>query len=148
MPIDYKQTLKLFFSFISGLTFGLGLIVSEMINPQKVLAFLDLFENWDPSLAFVMIGAIFVSLPIFTLGKKNSRTWFNQPIFWPNLTKVDTKLVVGSAIFGAGWGLAGFCPAPALVLITQYKEALLFTMSLLIGMALFECYDRCVSQKK
>jgi len=140
--------MALLFSFISGLIFGLGLIVSAMINPQKVISFLDLFGKWDPSLAFVMLGAIFVGLPLFTLSKKKSRTWFNQPIFWPSLTKVDTKLIAGSALFGIGWGLAGFCPGPALVLVTQYKEALLFTVSLLMGMALFELYDHHLSRKK
>jgi uncharacterized protein len=138
----------LFFSFLSGIIFGLGLIVSEMINPQKVIAFLDLFGQWNPSLAFVMLGGIIVALPLFTLSKKKVKTWFNQPIFWPTLTKIDAKLITGSALFGVGWGLAGFCPAPALVLVTQYKAALIFTVSLLIGMALFEYYNHLTSQKK
>ena len=107
-------------SLLSGIIFGFGLVISEMINPAKVLGFLDLFGNWDPSLAFVMIGALVVSSPMFHLIKNNKN--------------INSKLIIGSALFGAGWGLGGLCPGPAIssiALLNVYSIA--FVISMFVG---------------
>jgi uncharacterized membrane protein YedE/YeeE len=133
-------------SVLSGLVFGLGLIVSEMINPSKVIAFLDLFGMWDPSLAFVMLGAISVGLIGFMWAKKRKKTLLNTPIHLPpkhtNLS-IDKRLIGGSLLFGAGWGLAGFCPGPALVSLSLgIPEAAIFVASMLVGMSIFAWIHR------
>jgi uncharacterized membrane protein YedE/YeeE len=97
-------------SLVSGIVFGIGLTISEMINPAKVLGFLDLFGNWDPSLMFVMIGALLVSSPMFHLIKKREKPIFAENFNFSNNKVIDSKLVIGSALFGAGWGLGGLCP--------------------------------------
>jgi uncharacterized membrane protein YedE/YeeE len=99
-------------SLVSGIVFGIGLTISEMINPAKVLGFLDLFGNWDPSLMFVMIGALLVSSPMFHLIKKREKPIFAENFNFSNNKVIDSKLVIGSALFGAGWGLGGLCPGP------------------------------------
>ncbi|WP_435167232.1 DUF6691 family protein [Candidatus Pelagibacter bacterium nBUS_28] len=101
-------------SLISGIVFGIGLVISEMINPEKVLGFLDLFGNWDPSLAFVMIGALIVSSPLFHIIKKKEKPIFAKNFNYSNNKSINNKLILGSAIFGAGWGLIGLCPGPAI----------------------------------
>ena len=112
--------------FISGSIFGVGLIISGMSNPQKVLSFLDIFENWDPSLMFVMIGAISITAIYFTAIKKKSTK-----------LSIDKKLVVGSSIFGIGWGLVGICPGPAIVVVGSANiKGIIFFIALLIGMFL------------
>jgi uncharacterized membrane protein YedE/YeeE len=98
-----------------GLIFGLGLCLSGMYQPAKVIGFLDLAGNWDPSLAFVMGGAIIVALPAFLLARRRSAAWIGGAIELPTAQAIDAPLVVGSAIFGIGWGLAGVCPAPGVV---------------------------------
>ncbi len=128
--------------FLVGLLFGLGLLVSGMTDPSKVLGFLDLAGNWDPSLAFVMGGAVCVGLFGFSLAKKKPYTFSGQTFHWPELSKVDRPLILGSLLFGAGWGLAGFCPGPALVsMATGNTKALIFVFAMLIGMVLFEHLD-------
>ncbi|MDF6979433.1 YeeE/YedE family protein, partial [Escherichia coli] len=102
-------------ALVAGLLFGTGLIVSGMANPAKVLGFLDLFGQWDPSLAFVMAGAIAVGVIAFFVAGRRGRSWLGTPIQLPSATGVTARLVLGSAVFGIGWGLAGFCPGPALV---------------------------------
>ncbi|MCQ9372070.1 hypothetical protein NQ024_12660, partial [Corynebacterium sp. 35RC1] len=102
-------------ALVAGLLFGAGLIVSGMANPAKVLGFLDLFGQWDPSLAFVMAGAIAVGVIAFFVARRRGRSWLGTPIQLPSATGVTARLVLGSAVFGIGWGLAGFCPGPALV---------------------------------
>ena len=101
-------------SLVSGIIFGVGLVISEMINPEKVLGFLDLFGNWDPSLAFVMIGALIVSSPLFHIIKNKEKPLFAEKFNYSNNKEVNNRLIVGSALFGAGWGLGGLCPGPAI----------------------------------
>ena len=120
-------------SLICGIIFGIGLVISEMINPAKVLGFLNIFDKWDPSLAFVMIGALIVSTPLFHLFKKNDKPLFSSNFLISNATEIDKKLIIGSILFGAGWGLIGLCPGPAissLALLNISSIAFVFWMSM------------------
>lgn len=129
--------------FIVGLIFGLGLIVSGMTDPGKVIGFLDLFGSWDPSLAFVMGGAIFVGLFAFALAKKRTTNFLGQAMHLPKSNQIDQRLVVGSLIFGAGWGLAGFCPGPGLVSMASGNlKATVFVLAMIAGMIAFELIER------
>ncbi len=129
-------------AFVVGLVFGIGLIVSGMTDPAKVLGFLDLAGRWDPSLAFVMGGAILVGLLAFPIAAKRERALLGEVMRLPSATRIDRRLVVGSLAFGAGWGLAGFCPGPALASLASGRyEVLLFTGSMLAGMAIFELLE-------
>jgi len=122
-----------------GLLFGIGLIVSGMANPAKVLGFLDLFGSWDPSLALVMASAVGVGLAGFALDPRRTRSALGLPMYLPAKKSIDRRLVIGALVFGAGWGLAGFCPGPALVALGEgSREALIFASAMLAGMALFE----------
>jgi uncharacterized membrane protein YedE/YeeE len=126
-------------ALLIGTLFGVGLIVSGMTNPEKVIGFLDFAGLWDPSLAFVMIGGIGIGLIGFTIAKKKPVSYLKIPILLPATTTVDLKLVTGSAIFGIGWGLAGICPGPALVALgAGISEALLFVISMLAGMGVYQ----------
>ena len=126
-----------------GLIFGLGLLVSGMANPQKVLGFLDLAGPWDPSLALVMGGAIAVGLVGFALARKRQRSLLGEPMQMPSRTDIDAPLLIGSALFGIGWGLAGLCPGPALVALgSGWGEAAIFVAAMLGGMALHALLDR------
>ncbi|MCV6902047.1 MAG: YeeE/YedE family protein [Achromobacter xylosoxidans] len=126
------------FAFIAGLVFGLGLIVSGMANPAKVLGFLDLTGAWDPSLALVMGGALAVTAVGFTWLRRRRVSVSGEPMQWPGATRLDWRLALGSLTFGAGWGLAGFCPGPALVAAAAgVREALVFVAAMAAGMALF-----------
>ncbi|MBL8279081.1 MAG: hypothetical protein JNL93_20465 [Pelomonas sp.] len=132
-----------FIGAIAGLVFGLGLIVSGMVQPDKVLGFLDLAGAWDPSLAFVMGGAIAVGLPAFALARRRRETFLGLQMQLPQSTVVDRRLVVGSLLFGIGWGLAGLCPGPALVVAGAGDvKALGFVAAMLAGMAVFEWLER------
>ena len=123
---------------IVGLIFGLGLLVSGMANPHKVLGFLDLAGPWDPSLALVMGGAVAVGLVGFAWARKRQRSLLGQPMQLPTRQDIDAPLVIGSALFGIGWGLAGYCPGPALVGITAgMTSAIIFSAAMLAGMVLF-----------
>lgn len=125
--------------FLIGLLFGLGLIVAGMTDPSKVIGFLDLAGAWDPSLAFVMGGAILVGLGAFAVAKKRTTSFLGGAMQLPTNSQIDKRLVVGSLLFGAGWGLAGFCPGPALVSLgTGNSKAFAFVLAMLAGMALFE----------
>ena len=131
------------FSFFAGLVFGAGLIVSGMTNPAKVLGFLDLAGRWDPSLALVMAGAIAVGLAAFSIARRRNTTWLGLPLSIPVATHIDRRLVIGSALFGVGWGLAGICPGPALVLVVAGgAKGLIFFAAMLAGMGLFEWFER------
>ena len=131
--------------FIVGLLFGLGLMLSGMTDPGKVIGFLDLFGAWDPSLALVMGGAILVSFFAFTVAKKRTTTFLGGVLRFPTNMDIDKKLVVGSVLFGAGWGLAGFCPGPAMVSMADGQpKALVFVLAMLVGMLGFELMDRFV----
>lgn len=124
-------------AWLAGVVFGLGLIVGGMTNPAKVLAFLDISGDWDPSLAFVMMGAIAVGFFAFKAAAKQSRSLLGLPIQLPAMKQVDRKLVIGALLFGAGWGLAGFCPGPAVAsLLVGGSAVWIFVASMLVGMAL------------
>ena len=125
-------------AFLVGLVFGLGLLVSQLANPAKVLAFLDLAGAWDPSLALVMGGAVVVGLVAFTLSRRWRRSLLGEPMRRPEANRADRPLVIGALLFGAGWGLAAFCPGPALVAAgAGHGQALLFVAAMLAGMGLF-----------
>ena len=127
--------MRVFTAFIAGLVFGLGLILSGMGDPAKVQNFLDVFGLWDPSLGLVMAGAIAVGLVAFTWAKKRSTSLLGEPMQLPTSSAVDAKLLTGAALFGVGWGLAGFCPGPALMnLSTGQGEVWLFVAAMLVGM--------------
>lgn len=130
-------------ALVAGLLFGAGLIVSGMANPAKVLGFLDLFGQWDPSLAFVMAGAIAVGVVAFFVARRRGRSWLGTLILLPSSTGVTARLVLGSAAFGIGWGLAGFCPGPALVALgAGVPKAVGFVGAMLAGMAVFSALER------
>lgn len=128
--------MKQVFALLSGLIFGIGLIVSGMANPAKVLNFLDLFGTWDPSLAFVMGGAIAVTAPGFALLFRSRQTpLFDNTFRLPTRNDLEPKLLTGAAIFGIGWGLGGFCPGPALTALPMAATGtLIFVPFMLIGM--------------
>ncbi|MEJ5149639.1 DUF6691 family protein [Comamonas sp. MYb396] len=128
---------------LAGLVFGLGLLVSGMADPQKVLAFLDLAGAWDPSLALVMGGAIALGLPGFALARRRSRSLLGEPMQLPARQAVDAPLLIGSALFGIGWGLAGYCPGPALVgTAAGLGSAAIFSAAMLAGMLLFGLWSK------
>jgi uncharacterized protein len=134
--------MKTFTALIAGLVFGLGLIVSGMANPAKVLGFLDFAGRWDPSLAFVMAGAIAVGALAFGLAARRETTLLGEPMRLPPTRHIDAPLVVGSVLFGIGWGVAGFCPGPALVALGMGQgKALVFVAAMLTGMGLFEVLE-------
>ncbi len=124
-------------SLMAGLVFGLGLAIAEMTNPLKVLAFLDLAGDWDPSLAFVMGGAVTVTALAFRFILRRPVPFYGERFHLPTLTQIDRKLLVGAALFGIGWGLAGYCPGPALAtVLSGNSEAWLFVPAMLVGGAL------------
>ncbi len=130
-------------SFFVGLLFGLGLIISGMTNPAKVIGFLDLFGAWDPSLAFVMAGAILIGSVGFALAKKRHRSLLGAPMHLPTATKLDKRLLLGSLAFGVGWGIAGFCPGPAIVSAAAGQpKAWIFLVAMLVGMTLYSIIER------
>ena len=132
-----------FTSLLAGLVFGLGLIVSGMANPAKVLGFLDLAGVWDPSLAFVMAGAIAVAAPAFALAKNRTVSILGATMKLSGLRDIDRRLVIGSVLFGIGWGVAGFCPGPGLVALGMGEiKALVFVGAMLAGMGIFELIER------
>ena len=135
--------MNILMALITGLVFGIGLIVAGMTNPAKVLGFLDLAGRWDPSLALVMAGAILVALPAFRIAAKRRQSLLGEPMHLPTATRIDRRLVLGSLAFGAGWGLAGFCPGPALAsLATGAVQPLIFCAAMLAGMGIFELLER------
>jgi uncharacterized protein len=128
-----------FFALLSGLIFGFGLIASGMTDPAKVKGFLDLFGAWDPSLALVMGGAIAVGVGAFALAKKRGTAWSGEPMEIPDNTLIDGRLLAGGVLFGAGWGIGGFCPGPALVAMgSGLGPAWIFGLAMLAGMALHD----------
>jgi uncharacterized membrane protein YedE/YeeE len=132
-----------FTAALAGLLFGLGLIVSGMANPGKVLGFLDLAGAWDPSLALVMAGAIATALPAFMLAQRRGTTLRGEPLQLPTARTIDRRLLGGSLLFGIGWGVAGFCPGPGLVALGMGEaKALAFVAAMLAGMAVFEVLQR------
>ena len=131
--------MKHMIALLSGLVFGLGLILSGMTDPAKVKGFLDLFGAWDPSLALVMGGAIAVGVFAFARAKRQTRSWTGDAIELPVGDAIDTRLVLGGLLFGAGWGIAGYCPGPAIVSASAGSTAaIVFVVAMLAGMTLHD----------
>jgi uncharacterized protein len=129
--------------FFVGLLFGLGLLLSGMTDPGKVLGFLDLFGTWDPSLAFVMGGAIAVGFFAFALARQRTTNLLGGALHLPKATQIDKRLVIGGLTFGAGWGLAGFCPGPGIVSMASGEwKAAVFVAAMVVGMVIFEVAER------
>jgi len=136
-------------ALLSGLVFGFGLILSGMANPVKVLGFLDLAGPWDPSLALVMAGAILVGLFAFFFAYRRTLSFLGGNMHLPKTGTIDSRLVGGSLLFGVGWGVAGFCPGPALVAIGMGEtKALVFAAAMLAGMVIFELLEQSMPAGK
>lgn len=134
-------------SFLAAVLFGIGLIVSGMANPAKVLGFLDLAGSWDPSLALVMAGAIAVGVGGFAVARKRTRSVLGLEMKFPLTRHIDRRLLGGSLLFGIGWGVAGFCPGPGLVALGMGEgKAVVFVVAMLVGMYFFEWLERRSSQ--
>ncbi|MCC4104707.1 YeeE/YedE family protein [Serratia ureilytica] len=135
--------LKTLLALLSGVIFGLGLIVAGMANPAKVLAFLDITGQWDPSLALVMAGAIAVAAPAFVWARRRERSLLGETLQIPAAGRLDRRLLAGSALFGIGWGVAGICPGPAWVLAgVEISRVWPFLLAMLAGMALYDVIMR------
>ena len=131
--------LKMLVNLFAGTLFGLGLAISGMVNPQKVIGFLDFAGNWDPTLAVVFSGALLVAIPAFRLVLKRSRPVLAEEFELPTNKDVDTRLLAGTAIFGIGWGLAGFCPGPAVTaLASGLAPVFAFVAAMVAGMAVYK----------
>lgn len=129
-------------ALLSGLLFGLGLLLSGMTDPAKVKGFLDLFGAWDPSLALVMGGAIAIGLLAFARATRRERSWSGDCIEIPQDRRIDWRLIGGGVLFGLGWGVAGFCPGPALVALSSgLPEAWIFVPAMLLGMGLVDFFS-------
>ena len=121
-------------SLLSGIIFGLGLTISGMVNPQKVLGFLNIFDAWDPSLIFVMVGAIIIFAPLHFIFKKKSRPILAKNFISIQNKNIDKKLLIGSGLFGVGWGLVGLCPGPAIASISFLNpSSLIFVLFMFVG---------------
>jgi uncharacterized membrane protein YedE/YeeE len=129
-------------AFIVGLVFGIGLIVGGMTNPAKVQGFLDLAGHWDPSLAFVMGGAVLVGLAAFRFAGKREQSLLGAPMRLPVARQIDRRLVLGGLAFGVGWGLGGYCPGPALASAALGGKPLVFSIAMVAGMGIFELLER------
>ena len=138
----------LFFALVSGLLFGLGLILAGMANPAKVLGFLDLAGAWDLSLALVMGGAIAIGFIAFAIAKKRHLSYLGLSMQIPTNRAIDKHLALGSVFFGIGWGLAGICPGPAIVLLGAGSiKGAVFVSSMLMGMGIYQLLDSCGKSK-
>ncbi len=125
-------------SIVCGLIFGAGLVISDMVNPGRVLAFLDVAGSWDPSLAFVMGGALVPSAVAYVIRRRRSAPLLDSRFHVPANTAIDRRLVAGAALFGIGWGLVGFCPGPAIAALSTGRwEAVLFVAAMLVGMSAY-----------
>ena len=130
-------------SFVCGLLFGFGLFVSGMTQPAKVLGFLDVFGVWDPTLAFVMAAALLVSFVGFRVARQRAKPVLAAEHLWPTRTDIDRPLLIGSALFGAGWGLVGLCPGPALVnLATLMPQVVVFVLAMAAGLVAKDLWDK------
>jgi uncharacterized protein len=128
-------------AFLAGLVFGVGLLLSGMADPGKVKGFLDLAGAWDPSLVFVMGGAILVGFFAFRFAGRRARSVLGEPMHLPTTRDIDRRLIAGSVVFGIGWGLAGFCPGPALVSVWQ-GSTVVFVAAMLVGMLIHRAAER------
>lgn len=134
--------MTMFISFLSGLIFGMGLLLSGMSNPAKIIGFLNITGKWDPSLVFVMIGAITIGFLAFSYAKRVKKTITGLEISLSSNQKIDKKLIIGSLLFGIGWGLVGFCPGPAIVALGAAKlKALYFSIAMVIGMIIYDFFN-------
>jgi uncharacterized membrane protein YedE/YeeE len=130
---------------VSGVIFGLGLIIAGMANPAKVLAFLDLAGAWDPSLALVMAGAIGIAILPFTVLKKKTKSWSGEPMRFPTKKVIDKRLIIGSLLFGIGWGIAGICPGPSIVLLGMgITKGAAFVVMMCCGMWLADRFTEAI----
>lgn len=130
-----REVLPIISAGVLGLLFGLGLATSHMTDPAVIVGFLDVTGDWNPSLLFVMIGAVAVAMPAFVVARQRERALLGERIVLPNRLRIDKELVLGAAIFGVGWGLAGICPGPGIVLLgTLDKGALVFVPAVIVGM--------------
>lgn len=135
--------MQIMMALLTGLVFGVGLILSGMTDPSKVIGFLDLAGNWDPSLAFVMGGAVLVGAVAYRVAKGRKASFSGDAMRLPTANQIDRRLVLGGLVFGVGWGLAGYCPGPALVSVVQGgTKPLIFVVAMLVGMAVFEVHGR------
>lgn len=135
-------------SLLAGLVFGAGLILSGMTDPSKVIGFLDLTGNWDPSLAFVMGGAILVGFFAFRIAGERGKPFLGEKLHLPTRNDIDPRLVLGSAVFGIGWGLAGYCPGPALTSLgTGGAKPVIFVLAMLAGMLIYEWIDSALQRR-
>ncbi|GFM60583.1 membrane protein [Pseudomonas cichorii] len=131
-----------FIALLAGVLFGIGLLLAGMTNPAKVLGFLDLAGQWDPSLAFVMFGAIAVAFLPFRWAGKRSQSLLGAPMQLPTNRTLDKRLIGGSLLFGIGWGIAGLCPGPSVaLLLTLQWQPLVFVLSMLAGMLIFQALE-------
>lgn len=138
--------MKLFSALLAGLIFGAGLTLSGMVNPARVLGFLDLAGNWDPTLAFVLTGAVLASAAGYAMQRRLARPAFDPAFAIPTSRTIDLRLVAGSALFGIGWGLAGFCPGPAVASLSLgYGKGVIFVVAMLAGMILFRLLPTATS---
>ncbi len=138
-----QQHIDTLSAFIVGLIFGLGLVIGGMTDPSKVIGFLDIAGQWDPSLAFVMGGALIVGVVAFRFARQRTTSFLGGAMRMPAKNDLDPRLVIGSLLFGAGWGMAGFCPGPALASLgTGNTKAMLFVLAMIAGMAIFEGIER------
>lgn len=129
-------------TFVSGFLFSMGLVISQMIDPNKVIGFLDITGNWDPSLAFVMMGAYLVNIPMFYFIHKKGRPLIEKKFFTNPSQKLDKKLIAGAAIFGLGWGISGICPGPAIAnVVNLQNHFLLFFIAMLVGMLIYQIFN-------
>ena len=135
--------MQVLMALLAGLIFGFGLILSGMTDPAKVLGFLDLAGNWNPSLAFVMAGAIFIGFFAFRVAAARKTALLGGAMVLPTARQIDRRLVLGSLTFGVGWGLAGYCPGPAFAsLTTGQDKPVIFVLAMLAGMGIFELLER------
>jgi uncharacterized membrane protein YedE/YeeE len=141
--------MNIFSALVAGLVFGIGLMLSGMTDPGKVIGFLDLAGTWDPSLAFVMGGAILVGFFAFRLAGKRGQAFLGGAMHLPTRRDIDNRLVGGSIVFGIGWGLAGFCPGPALVSFgAGIDKAAIFVAAMLGGMVIYQAADRLIHEPR
>jgi uncharacterized protein len=135
-------------AFVSGLVFGVGLLLSGMTDPAKVVGFLDFAGTWDPSLAFVMGGAVIVGVFAFAVARRRTTTFLGGALDLPQSRDISRRLVLGSLVFGIGWGLAGFCPGPALVSLgSGQPKAAIFVVAMIAGMYIYEAAERLIRQR-